>query len=696
MGTPLTTPTETALVFLLSAATSWYLTSGRAMLPDEAPDAVVYPEQGWGPGLETPGRQLYYYTPQGAGLRGVRYDWFVNLELPLSKERFANPDLMRRYGFLVDPPTQANPDQLPVGFTRHYDPQLDEVVLSITCAACHSGELHIARGDVITAYRVDGGQANHAFTDASFGNFIPTMLASFIATVGNPVKFDRFARRVLGETYPEGKGALRSQLLDVIRTFGGIAWNERALYPTEEGYGRTDALARISNTVFGENLDLGNLHVGNAPVSYPPLWNIWKFDWVQYNASVAQPMARNFGEALGVGATYALMDRYGRPLPPDDRFASSVIVENLDTIEHTLRRLDPPAWPEELFGPIDTVLAAQGRDLFNQHCVQCHGPFEADADLKARNAPGKGADDPEWLVHILCTDDIGTDPHAAENFARARIDITRTGITAADLRATAQENLGPWMGRTRSWLQGRIDDARAERGRAGGGPARDSLDARIADLERRLARLPADSAARLDGLDPEALPLGLALSYVGTMMRDLAYDRAGYSPVQRDSLDGFAINDLPRVIAGYKPRPLAGMWATPPYLHNGSVPTLYDLLSPVEDRPATFKVGSREFDPVKVGLAEPEGDGWFVLDTSEPGNWNTGHEFDEDYVPWSPGAGPAHGVIGPLLSHEERMAIIEHLKIRDDDAEARPSGPIATPGCPVPPADGGRAGGDRR
>ena len=50
-----------------------------------------------------------------------------------------------------------------------------------------------------------------------------------------------------------------------------------------------------------------NYQVGDAPVSYPYLWNIWKFDWVQYNGSVAQPLARNIGEALGVGAIMPLM-----------------------------------------------------------------------------------------------------------------------------------------------------------------------------------------------------------------------------------------------------------------------------------------------------------------------------------------------------------------------------------------------------
>ena len=121
----------------------------------------------------------------------------MNLELPLSRTKLTNPDLMRRYGFIVDPATPANPDQLPVGFTRHYDERLDERVLAITCAACHTGELHVTRGGQINAYRVDGGQANHAFTDMQFGNFLPTLVASMVSTVVNPIKFNRFAREEL-------------------------------------------------------------------------------------------------------------------------------------------------------------------------------------------------------------------------------------------------------------------------------------------------------------------------------------------------------------------------------------------------------------------------------------------------------------------------------------------------------------------
>ena len=47
---------------------------------------------------------------------------------------------------------------------------------------------------------------------------------------------------------------------------------------------------------------------------------------------------------------------------------------------------------------------------------------------------------------------------------------------------------------------------------------------------------------------------------------------------------------------------LKGIWATAPYLHNGSVPTLWDLLEPVEKRPTQFEIGPNYNPSGKVGL----------------------------------------------------------------------------------------------
>ena len=103
----------------------------------------------------------------------------------------------------------------------------------------------------------------------------------------------------------------------------------------------------------------------------------------------------------------------------------------------------------------------------------------------------------------------------------------------------------------------------------------------------------------------------------------------------------------------YKAAPRDGTWAIPPYLHNNSVPNLYELLLPAKDRSKTFFVGA-EFDPVKVGVDTSEKPGKFLFDTSLYGNSNAGHSFEN---------GPqGKGVIGPLLTEEQRWALVEYLK----------------------------------
>ncbi len=94
----------------------------------------------------------------------------------------------------------------------------------------------------------------------------------------------------------------------------------------------------------------------------------------------------------------------------------------------------------------------------------------------------------------------------------------------------------------------------------------------------------------------------------------------------------------------YGARPLNGVWATAPFLNNGSVPNLYQLLTPADQRVKNFYIRSREFDPVNVGYDTSEQPGAFLYEATLPGNLNTGHEFGTD------------------LSDEERWELIEYLK----------------------------------
>jgi len=94
----------------------------------------------------------------------------------------------------------------------------------------------------------------------------------------------------------------------------------------------------------------------------------------------------------------------------------------------------------------------------------------------------------------------------------------------------------------------------------------------------------------------------------------------------------------------YKARPINGVWSSAPYLHNGSVPSIYDLLLPVSQRPETFYVGNRELDTVKVGHVYSEAPNTTLFDTHLSGNSNAGHEY------------------GTQLSDEERWALVEYIK----------------------------------
>lgn len=126
------------------------------------------------------------------------------------------------------------------------------------------------------------------------------------------------------------------------------------------------------------------------------------------------------------------------------------------------------------------------------------------------------------------------------------------------------------------------------------------------------------------------------------------------SPAELVELNGYRELPQPPIPDQvWKAAPRDGVWATPPFLHNGSVPNLYEMLVPAGERSKKFCI-TREFDPIKVGFDTTCGPNTFVLDTSLLGNTNAGHSFQD---------GPrGNGVVGPLLSDDQRWALVEYLK----------------------------------
>lgn len=113
----------------------------------------------------------------------------------------------------------------------------------------------------------------------------------------------------------------------------------------------------------------------------------------------------------------------------------------------------------------------------------------------------------------------------------------------------------------------------------------------------------------------------------------------------------------PESFGGYVAPDLSGVWASAPYFHNGSVPTLWHVLS-AEERPDRFMVGGHGLDYELMGIrGVVDGRGDYVYpeeyrpwsrptlyDTSQPGRSNAGHEF-------------------PGLSDGQKRALLEYLKV---------------------------------
>jgi mono/diheme cytochrome c family protein len=545
------------------------LLAGCEATPEPEPQRrVVWLHQGWGERE----RAIFHYTPQGTEIMPAA--WLASLRTGVfGGPRLMDAETLAPFRFVTvaaahDP--AVNPYGFPVGFAVHTHEGPGETYRGVrmagfTCAACHTGQIdHNGRSIVI-----EGGAAMH---DAVA--FQRAMARAMILTGELPWKRARFLNEVLERDpdWPGGRLALEAAFDRAVARIK-VAANEpdRGLNPVAEGHGRLDALQRIANQLLADDLALpSNALPMDAPVSFPPVWDIWHFDWVQYNASVRQPMVRNVGEALGVRARTNFIDAAGAPVAPPERWDSSVRVRDIDLIERTLHSLKPPPWPEDVLGPIDRPLARQGRALFERHCARCH----AIQVVRGSGTP------PEWHVPVVPLARIGTDANAARGFASRRYDARKLGV-----------------------------------------------------------------AEPITGVE--------ALTVVTELVKNRAYDRLSppISPAERAALDGFGRANLVRAPCGYKARPLVGIWATAPFLHNGAVPTLWDMLS--QERPTRFVVGDREFDPVKVGYRtdRPERGTW--LDTAETGNSNQGHWFRD---------GEGQGIIGPALSDAERRALIEYLK----------------------------------
>ncbi len=493
-------------------------------------------------------------------------------------------DSLGRYGYLYNP---DNADGLPVGFAA--TGLKGNQFVGMSCAACHTRQILVEGKN----YRIDGGPAI-----ADFQTFLADLDTATGKVLADAPAFADFADAALGQSaQPRDRAVLRDTL---------TAWRLRyhalmsgALPDPPWGYGRLDAVSMIFNRLTG--LDLGqppshliaaNIRRADAPVRYPFLWNASIQDKTQWpgfadNGSDSLALSRNLGEVFGVFGEFEPTKKIvGGFFGVDYLGGNSANFDGLDKLEKLIARIGPPKWP----WPVDQALADKGAGVFEQNCKECHW---------AQPGQVQFPNEATWKTPLK---DVGTDTR-------------EYGV------ATRKAQSGVLQGRQIPLFVKPLNK---------NAYAIDILAVSVLGsiLQHTLSPTAIVQAVKNSRVPPSLDGLKGAFRSVQDI-KNLSADIASSNPV-------------------YEARVLQGVWAAAPYLHNGSVATLSDLLKPASERAASFKTGPA-YDTQNIGLAADQPAASSTLQTTgcddrNSGDSRCGHEY------------------GAQLPVDDKKALLEYLK----------------------------------
>ena len=547
--------------------------------------------------------QEKYYT-QDQGSRIMPLKWITALKQENGALFLA--DSLSRYGYL--PNSNNTETSLPVGFT--VAEENGEKVIGMNCSACHTRQIEVSG----TAYRIDGGPA---ITDMQ--SFLSDLHKAVNTILNNTAAFTEFSHTVLGPTASkQDEEKLHTDVATWFEPFDALI--QRSL-PTESPWGpsRLDAVSMIFNRVTG--LDIGtapnhiileNIKRADVPARYPFIWNAPIQDTTQWpgfapNGNRLFGLSRNLGEVFGVFADFHPKKDAARLLKINYVDHNSANFHGLNKLESLIKKIGPPQWPWKL----DASLVAAGEKVFNkkdpaednESCADCHGIKEG----KTRSLIHK-----TWATPLM---DVGTDTREV-NLLSSQI---KTGVLE-----------GAVIFPTKPPLKA-VDSAFAVLGTVVTGSILQhylpvELDARQQKELNKLDLLKAKFATEVEKFED--------LGDLGSL-DDL---KETFEPKKVTATPSFP----------YESRVLQGIWATAPYLHNGSVSSLTELLTPPEKRASVFKVGPA-YDINTVGLAAEQTKFNFTLKTTDcndrnSGNSHCGHNY------------------GTSFTDEEKKALLEYLK----------------------------------
>ena len=565
---------------------------------------TVYVDQGddWTRSLRT----QFYTTDQGARIMPI--SWMRALALPDGRP-FLH-DALARYGYIPLP--EAGEADLPVGFTTNGSG--DDMAVGMTCAACHTRQIEVNS----TAYRLDGGPAI-----VDFQSFLKDLDDAVLALLQDDTAFASFADTLLGANPDAAQvSALKAEVEVWSKRFHTLM--TRSLPDPAWGPARLDAVSMIFNRLAG--LDLGpasddyiiadNIAVADAPTRYPFLWNAARQDFTQWpgfapNGNEIFGLIRNLGEVYGVFADFHPVRTGSGVLSYHDYLSdNSANWQGLHDLEDWIWDIGAPKWPWD----IDQDLADAGKAVFDMAkedggCVECHGITTG----KVRGLK------PTWATPIV---DAGTDTRECQVMTRS----VQTGVLDGAINLAAIKSL---FGANPDILFG------AE------APAVDVLVTSVvgAIIQHTLGNLGGDLKAEAE-----------KVSRTKDLKDDieLLQKIPGFDQVLSPDGDPLVVEPAATSGCAYESRVLEGIWAAAPYLHNGSVPTLTDLLNPPEQRPASFVPGPA-YDLDKVGMAVDQTAFDHVIETTgcddlNSGDSRCGHDW------------------GTNLEADKKRALLEYLK----------------------------------
>ncbi|MEQ1599506.1 MAG: di-heme-cytochrome C peroxidase [Methylotenera sp.] len=435
---------------------------------------------------------------------------------------------------------------------------------------------------------IDGGQS---FFDLQ--KFLGGLTSSMKVTLGDAEKMVRFQERILGKNANESAKDKLKQLLNK-------EYQKRVAYAVANhtdvpyGYARLDAFGAILNQALIATGEKNNTNPTNAPTSVPYIWDTPQHDYVEWNGSQSNSnigaFARNIGEVIGVFGEVETSTTHWLGYF-DGGFKSSIQTAKLRKLEKTVAKLHSPIWPSAL-PKINVDLAKKGRSLYEKHCIACH------VDIN-RSDPARMI-----KVRMSTLGEVKTDPMMAQNaiFSKGKSGKFE-GLPRYYVAGDALPKVAPAIDIANHLMVGVIKNN---------------------PLQAYLAGRDAHAFGHGDEIHPPKYVDGKVIK------------------------TGEEVSE--KALLAYKARPLNGVWSSAPFLHNGSVPNMYQLLLPAKERVKQFYLGSMMFDPKNLGYEMTQVKEAFLFDTTLPGNSNAGHEYGTGYDNL------------PAFTEDERWQLIEYIK----------------------------------